>query len=93
MGMVGRQRELYPARQLGHPPDHLDQREADRVAQRIAIIDHGRIVAIGSPRELKEQTGKESLEEAFLALTGTTIRDETAGSVDQMRQFAKMWRR
>ena len=67
--------------------------EADRVAQRIAIIDHGRIVAIGSPRELKEQTGKESLEEAFLALTGTTIRDETAGSVDQMRQFAKMWRR
>jgi ABC-2 type transport system ATP-binding protein len=67
--------------------------EADRVAQRIAIIDHGRIVAIGSPRELKEQTGKESLEEAFLALTGTTIRDETAGAVDQMRQFAKMWRR
>src|SRR5262245_25996945 len=67
--------------------------EADRVAQRIAIIDHGRIVAVGSPRELKEQTGKESLEEAFLALTGTTIRDETAGSVDQMRQFAKMWRR
>jgi ABC-2 type transport system ATP-binding protein len=67
--------------------------EADRVAQRIAVIDHGRIVAVGSPRELKEQTGKESLEEAFLALTGTTIRDESAGAVDQMRQFAKMWRR
>jgi len=67
--------------------------EADRVAQRIAVIDHGRIVATGSPWELKEQTGKESLEEAFLALTGTTIRDESAGSVDQMRQFAKMWRR
>ena len=67
--------------------------EADRVAQRIAIIDHGRIVAIGSPRELKDQTGKESLEEAFLALTGTTIRDESAGSVDQMRQVARMWRR
>src|SRR5437016_2931911 len=57
------------------------------------VIDHGRIVATGSPWELKEQTGKESLEEAFLALTGTTIRDESAGSVDQMRQFAKMWRR
>src|SRR5215475_3292141 len=44
--------------------------EADRVAQRIAIIDHGKIVAIGSPQKLKEQTGKDSLEEAFLALTG-----------------------
>jgi len=32
--------------------------EADRVAQRIAIIDRGKIVALGSPRELKEQTGK-----------------------------------
>ena len=66
--------------------------EADRVAHRIAIIDHGRIVAMGSSRELKERTGKESLEEAFLALTGTTIREETAGAADQMRQFAKMWR-
>jgi ABC-2 type transport system ATP-binding protein len=66
--------------------------EADRVAHRIAIIDHGRIVAMGSSQELKEQTGKESLEEAFLALTGTTIRDETAGAADQMRQFAQMWR-
>jgi ABC-2 type transport system ATP-binding protein len=67
--------------------------EADRVAQRIAVIDHGRIVATGSPRELKEQTGKESLEEAFLALTGTAIRAESAGAMDQMRQVARMWRR
>jgi ABC-2 type transport system ATP-binding protein len=67
--------------------------EADRVAQRIAVIDHGRIVATGSPAELKTQTAKESLEDAFLALTGTAIRDESAGSADQMRQVAKMWRR
>jgi ABC-2 type transport system ATP-binding protein len=67
--------------------------EADRVAQRIAVIDHGGIVAQGTPQELKDQTHSESLEEAFLALTGSSIRDETAGSVDQMRQFAKMWRR
>jgi ABC-2 type transport system ATP-binding protein len=67
--------------------------EADRVAQRIAVIDHGRIVATGSSAELKTQTGKESLEDAFLALTGTAIRDESAGSADQMRQVAKMWRR
>jgi ABC-2 type transport system ATP-binding protein len=67
--------------------------EAERVAHRIAIIDHGRIVAQGSPQELKQQTGADSLEQAFLALTGTSIREESAGSNDQMRQMVKMWRR
>lgn len=67
--------------------------EAERVAHRIAIIDHGKIVAQGTPTELKTQTQTESLEDAFLALTGSTIRDEKAGSADQMRQFAKMWRK
>src|SRR4051794_29934662 len=65
--------------------------EADRVAQRIAVIDHGKIVAQGSPAELKQQTQKDSLEEAFLALTGTTIRDESASSADQMRNVARMF--
>jgi ABC-2 type transport system ATP-binding protein len=66
--------------------------EAERVAQRIAIIDHGRIVAQGSPRELKQQTGAETLEQAFLALTGSAIRDENAGSIDQMRNMAMRFR-
>jgi ABC-2 type transport system ATP-binding protein len=65
--------------------------EADRVAHRIGVIDHGKLVAQGTPREIKEQTSTESLEEAFLALTGSTIRDESANAADQMRQFAKMW--
>ena len=65
--------------------------EAERFAQRFAIIDHGKIVAEDSPGGLKQQTGVDSLEEAFLALTGSTIRDEAASSKDQMRQFAKMW--
>jgi ABC-2 type transport system ATP-binding protein len=65
--------------------------EADRVAHRIGVIDHGKLVAQGTPRAIKEQTHTESLEEAFLALTGATIRDEVANSADQMRQFAKMW--
>jgi ABC-2 type transport system ATP-binding protein len=67
--------------------------EADRVADRIAVIDHGRIVATGSSAELKAQTGTDSLEAAFLALTGTTIRDESATAADQMRQVARVWRR
>src|SRR5205814_673245 len=67
--------------------------EADRVADRIAVIDHGRLVATGSSAELKTQTGADSLEAAFLALTGTTIRDESATAADQMRQVARVWRR
>jgi ABC-2 type transport system ATP-binding protein len=67
--------------------------EAERVAQRIAIIDHGRIVAQGTPQELKQQTGADSLEQAFLALTGTSIRDEQADSSAQMREMVRMWRK
>ena len=67
--------------------------EADRVADRIAVIDHGRIVATGSSAELKQQTGADSLEGAFLKLTGTTIRDEAFSAADQMRQFARFVRR
>src|SRR5690606_11930322 len=65
--------------------------EAERVAQRIAVIDHGAIVAQGSPREIIEQTGADSLEGAFLALTGSAIREEHADSADQMRQFVRAW--
>lgn len=50
--------------------------EAERVASRIAVIDRGRIIAAGSPAELKIRTHKRSLEEAFLHFTGTTLRDE-----------------
>ena len=52
--------------------------EAEKIAKRIAIIDHGKIIAQGSTKELKEQTKTKSLEEAFLALTGKEIREEEA---------------
>jgi ABC-2 type transport system ATP-binding protein len=67
--------------------------EADRVAHRIAIMDHGGIVAIGTSAELKARTSTDSLEGAFLALTGTSLRDEAASSTDTMRRFAQMWQR
>jgi len=66
--------------------------EADRAADRIAVIDHGRLVATGSSAELKAQTKTDSLEGAFLALTGTTIRDESATAADGVRAFARAWR-
>jgi ABC-2 type transport system ATP-binding protein len=36
--------------------------EADVLADRVGIIDQGRIVAEGTPRELKEQVGRSSVE-------------------------------
>jgi ABC-2 type transport system ATP-binding protein len=65
--------------------------EADRIAQRIAIIDHGKIVAEGSSAALKQQTGTDTLEAAFLKLTGTQIREEAATGLDRMRRMAQMW--
>ncbi len=66
--------------------------EADRVAGRIAIIDHGRIVSLGTSAELKASTGSATLEEAFLALTGTDIREESGTAADRMRMAARAWR-
>src|SRR6201997_2150832 len=67
--------------------------EADRVAHRIAIIDHGQLIAQGTSAELKASTNSDSLEEAFLSLTGESLRDESADSKAALRQVAQMWRR
>jgi ABC-2 type transport system ATP-binding protein len=67
--------------------------EAERVAHRIAIMDHGRIIAQGTSAQLKDQTGADSLEKAFLALTGSSIREEEGGSIVRMRRLAKLFRR
>ena len=67
--------------------------EADRIAQRIAVIDHGKIISIGTSAELKKQTNTGTLEDAFLALTGKIIREESANSTDRMRTMRRGFRR
>jgi ABC-2 type transport system ATP-binding protein len=66
--------------------------EADRVATRVAIIDHGKIVVTGTPQQLKASTRTESLEAAYLAIVGTSLRQESVGAVDRMRSVARAWR-
>jgi ABC-2 type transport system ATP-binding protein len=67
--------------------------EAEKIAERIAIIDHGRIIAVGSAENLVSRTGTTSLEEAFIALTGSAIREQEAGAIDQLRARSRMWRK
>jgi ABC-2 type transport system ATP-binding protein len=43
--------------------------EADALAHRIAVINRGRIVAEGSPAEIKRRGASTALEDAFLAIT------------------------
>jgi len=56
--------------------------EAEDVAERIAIIDHGKIAARGTTKELCKQTGTKTLEAAYLKLTGESLRDEASASND-----------
>ncbi len=61
--------------------------EAERLCDRVAIVDHGHVIALGSPRELIDTIGAShpppppkatsaTLEDVFVALTGRTLRDE-----------------
>jgi ABC-2 type transport system ATP-binding protein len=59
--------------------------EASKIAQRIAIIDHGKIIATGTTEELQSKTQTASLEDAFLKLTGNVIRNEEASATDRLR--------
>ncbi|HEX6195460.1 MAG TPA: ATP-binding cassette domain-containing protein [Jiangellaceae bacterium] len=44
--------------------------EADQLADRIAVIDRGLVVAEGTPDQLKTEVGATTLDEVFLAVTG-----------------------
>ena len=60
-----------------------DMDEADRLCDRIAVIDNGKIVALDTPEALKRQIGAQSgkngsttMEDVFLSLTGKSLDDD-----------------
>ncbi|PIO05604.1 multidrug ABC transporter ATP-binding protein, partial [Candidatus Woesearchaeota archaeon CG08_land_8_20_14_0_20_43_7] len=67
--------------------------EAEHVADRVAVIDHGRIITIGTTKELLKRTKKKDLESAFIALTGKGIREEEGSFIQNMRLRRRVMRR
>ena len=49
--------------------------EAETLCDRVAIIDQGTLIALGTPEELRAAYGAKDLEEVFLQLTGRRIRE------------------
>ncbi|MEM3806879.1 MAG: ABC transporter ATP-binding protein, partial [Thermoproteota archaeon] len=56
-----------------------DMYEIDELAEEVAIMDRGKIIAVGGKEELKNKYSTDKFEEVFLALTGRTLRDELSG--------------
>ena len=56
---------------------------AERLCHRVGILNKGRLIALGSPEELRQQVGhSESLEDIFLELTGSAEQTELIRSLE-----------
>jgi ABC-2 type transport system ATP-binding protein len=53
-----------------------DLAEAESLAERVGILDRGRLLALEPADELKQRFGAQTLEEAFFAATGKALEDE-----------------
>ncbi len=47
--------------------------EAEALSDRVGIIDYGKLVELGTPKELMERYKAKNLEEVFLNITGRRI--------------------
>jgi ABC-2 type transport system ATP-binding protein len=63
--------------------------EVEKIADRVAIIDNGKIVSQGTVTEILEKQQSTNLEEAFIKLTGKTIREESADNLDVIKQYIR----
>ncbi|HZN32704.1 MAG TPA: ABC transporter ATP-binding protein [Pirellulaceae bacterium] len=53
----------------------------ERLCDRVIILDHGRIVADGTPAQLKDAAQRETLESVFRSLTSSENQDEIASDL------------
>jgi ABC-2 type transport system ATP-binding protein len=65
-----------------------DLAEAETLADRIGILDRGRLLALEPADDLRRRYDAATLEEAFLAATGRTFEDEVDDKDDDREVFA-----
>jgi ABC-2 type transport system ATP-binding protein len=63
-----------------------DLDEAEALADRIGILDRGRLLMLEPAEDLKRRYDAETLEQAFFAATGRTFEDEAADDDDDDRE-------
>jgi ABC-2 type transport system ATP-binding protein len=49
--------------------------EAEAICDRVGIIDHGKLIELGTPTDLKSKYSAKTLEDVFIQLTGRGIRE------------------
>lgn len=64
--------------------------EAEKMADRVAVVDHGKIIAKGTPQEIIKSTKTKNLEDAFIKITGSAIRQQDAGN-EELRMRRAAW--
>ena len=57
-----------------------DMVEAETLADRVGILDRGRLLALGTAAEVCDRYGAGSLEDAFMAATGRALADDDEGA-------------
>jgi ABC-2 type transport system ATP-binding protein len=60
-----------------------DMAEAESLADRVGVLDRGRLLFLEPVQDVKDRFGVETLEEAFFAATGRAFEEETEDDKDR----------
>ncbi len=66
--------------------------EEAEICDRIAILDHGAVIACDSPTRLKEIHGQKTLDDLFLHLTGRDLQDSETGELERLKATLRVRR-
>jgi len=66
--------------------------EEAEICDRIAILDHGAVIACDTPARLKEIHGQKTLDDLFLHLTGRDLQDSETGELERLKAALRVRR-
>jgi ABC-2 type transport system ATP-binding protein len=64
--------------------------EAEELSDRVAIIDHGKLIAVDTPKAFKDKYSTNTMLDVFLTLTGRALRDSASDKVPIRRTIGRM---